>query len=94
MHEALLNNFSRYKLGWRHGSTKYCQMIREANKPKRLKFSIGLLLSGDSFDDIIFTDESTVKMQTSLGFSFRKIGQPKKMKAAPKHPYQVIKCIL
>ena len=40
---------------------------------------------------VIFTDETTVKMECSLKKSYRRIGETKPLQPAPKHPYQVNK---
>lgn len=80
---------ARRSLGWKHTGTQYCQMVREQNKPKRLDFALRCLAENEQFDDVIFTDETTVKIQTSTSKSFRKEGEPTPKKGKPKHPYQV-----
>ena len=49
----------RTSLGWTFRGSAYCQMIREANKQKRLDWAREHL--GQSFDDVIWTDESTIQ---------------------------------
>ena len=44
------------KLGWVSTTPKYCQLIREINKEKRLKWC-NELDENDTFDDIVWTDE-------------------------------------
>ena len=52
----------RNDLGWTAKRTKYCQMIREVNKEKRLKWATEN--QDTSFENVIFTDETTVQMET------------------------------
>lgn len=39
---------------------KYCQLIRDYNKEKRLEWCRKVLADKDEFKDVIWTDESTV----------------------------------
>ncbi|CAC5371052.1 unnamed protein product [Mytilus coruscus] len=80
---------ARKSLGWTRSATQYCQMVRHQNKPKRLDYALRCLADNEQFDDVIFTDETTVKIQTTTGRSFRKEGEPVIKTAKPKHPYQV-----
>ena len=48
----------RTELGWASKSTSYCQMIRE----ERLEWT--QKNKGMSFDDFIYTDETTVQVET------------------------------
>lgn len=66
------------KLGWVMTSTKYCQLIREANQVKRLEFSEQCLSENEQFDNVIFTDECSVM----------KWEQPQ-VNGRPKHPVKV-----
>ncbi|XP_071176442.1 uncharacterized protein [Mytilus edulis] len=67
---------ARKSLGWTRSATQYCQMVRHQNKPKRLDHALKCLADNEQFDDVIFTDETTVKIQTTTGRSFRKEGEP------------------
>ncbi|CAC5387515.1 unnamed protein product [Mytilus coruscus] len=80
---------ARRRLGWKHSPTQYCQMIRDDNKPKRLTFALRCIATNENFDNAIFTDETTVKIQTSTKYSFRKDDERVPAKGKPKHPYQV-----
>ncbi|CAC5402574.1 unnamed protein product [Mytilus coruscus] len=64
-------------------------MIRDDNKPKRLNFALRCIATNENFDNAIFTDETTVKIQTSTKYSFRKDDERVPAKGKPKHPYQV-----
>ena len=48
----------RTALGWTFRGSAYCQLIREANKAKRLTWAQQHL--NDTFNDVIWTDECTV----------------------------------
>ena len=87
----------RQALGWTQTTTMYCQMVRHVNKEKRLLFCTDLLARGDTFDDVVFTDESTVKCERYLSRQFRKKGEPMHLllRPKPKHPLSVkINCII
>ena len=63
----------RTALGWTFRGSAYCQLIREANKQKRLDWAQNHL--GQSFDDVIWTDECTVQMESHRRFACRKRGE-------------------
>ena len=63
----------RVALGWTYRGSSYCQLIRQANKTKRLEFAITNL--GYSFEDAIFTDECSVQLETHRRFCCRKQGE-------------------
>ena len=65
-------------LGWTFRGSAYCQLIRDANKVKRLQWSEEH--KDDNFDDVIWTDEATVQLETHRRFCCRKIGQAPKPK--------------
>ena len=50
----------RRQLGWTYNGSKYCQLVREANKTKRFAWAKKLVDDKETFDDVIFTDESIV----------------------------------
>ena len=77
------------KLGWKYENTRYCQFFREPNKIKRLAFCLNALSRKDSFDDVIFTDETTAQIEQYARASFRKDGTQAKRKGRPKHPLKV-----
>ena len=80
---------ARQELGWTYSTTRYCQAIRIANMEKRVEWSKEMLDRREMFDNVIFTDESTIALERHRKKSFRKKGQPGKMKAIPKHPLKV-----
>ena len=82
---------SRNMLGWTFRGSKYCQLVRHANKFKRFQCAVKHLpevLAG-GFDDVIYTDETTVQLESHRRHSYRKKGQPATLKPRPKHPIKV-----
>lgn len=80
---------ARWSLGWRKRGPKYCQAVREANRVERLAFCERCEESGETFDDVLFTDESSIWLERHSKICFRKKGMPAKHKAKVKHPYKV-----
>ena len=65
-------------LGWTFRGSSYCQLIREANKAKRLALAQHHLQ--DTFDDVVWTDECSVQLETHKQFCCRKNGEPPQLK--------------
>ena len=63
----------RSSLGWTFRGSAYCQLIRDVNMQKRLEWA--LENKDDTFDDVIFTDECTVQMESHRRFCCRKEGE-------------------
>ena len=59
--------------GWTFRGSSYCQLIRHENKQKRLDWA--RLHRTDSFEDVIWTDECTVQMESHRRFCCRKRGE-------------------
>ncbi len=58
------------------GSCSYCQMIRAANKVKRLDWVTEYIHEAETgFRDVIWTDECTVQLESHRRFCCRKIGE-------------------
>ena len=55
----------RKKLGWSWSGTKYCQLIKDVNKPKRMEHCLKILSDGDDLEDIIFSNECSVTIERS-----------------------------
>ena len=68
----------RSQLGWTYRGSAYCQVIREANKAKRLEWSRQNLTY--DFADVVFTDECSIQMETHRRYCCRKTGEPPKNK--------------
>ena len=80
---------ARILLGWTAKATRYCQLIREVNKQKRLDFCQQLVQSGDTFNNVIFTDESMVQLAPSKRKIYHKKGEARKYRPKAKHPVKV-----
>ena len=68
----------RTSLGWTYRGSAYCQIIRPANRIKRLEWARENL--GADFSDVVFTDECSVQMETHRRYCCRKRGEPPKNK--------------
>ena len=77
----------RTELGWTRRGSAYCQMIREVNKGKRLEWA--RKNQGDDFSNAIFSDETTVQIETHRRFCCTKSGLKPRYKPRPKHPTKV-----
>ena len=73
----------RTSLGWTFRGSVYCQLIRDANKQKRLDWAQDNI--NNSFDDVIWTDECTVQLESHRRFCCRKRGETPKPK--PRYMY-------
>ena len=74
----------RTSLGWTFRGSKYCQLIREQNKVKHLEWARQYITESFNpsfmFDDVIWTDECTVQLESHRRFCCRKRGEPPKNK--------------
>jgi len=78
---------NRHLLGWVYHGSAYCQLIRTVNKQKRLDWAHNHLT--DTFDDVIWSDETSVQLDTHCCFCCRKEGMKPCPKPRPKHPIKV-----
>ena len=79
----------RQKLGWVSTKPRYCQLIRENNKTKRYDWCMKCLEDDDYFDDVIFSDKSTVALEKHGRVTFRKKNHQRKLKPRAKHPVKI-----
>ena len=63
----------RTSLGWTFRGSAYCQLIRDANKVKRKEWAERHL--DETFDDVVWTDECTIQLETHRRFSCHKRGE-------------------
>lgn len=68
----------RQRLGWSFRGSAYCQLIREQNREKRLAWAKEN--NGGNFKNVIFTDETTVQMETHRRFCCQKKSQKPRYK--------------
>lgn len=78
---------NRRILGWIYRGSAYCQLIRTVNKQKRLEWAREN--QTDTFDDVIWSDETSVQLDTHRRFCCRKEGMKPRPKPRPKHPVKV-----
>ncbi|XP_069052902.1 uncharacterized protein [Lepisosteus oculatus] len=78
----------RRRLGWRYRKTNTCPMIRLKNKEERLKQALQWIEQGEAFQDVLFTDETTVALEQFSTMAFCKKGRYV-YKPKPKHPLKV-----
>ena len=77
----------RRLMGWIFRGTAYCQLVRAGNREKRLRWEQENL--GATFDNVIWTDETSVQMESHRRFCSRKNGSKPRYKPRPKHPAKV-----
>ncbi len=63
----------RTQLGWTFRGSSYCQLIRVANKEKRLAWA--LRNRNGTFEDVVWSDESSIQLETHRRFCCRKKGE-------------------
>ena len=79
----------RIELGWTFRGSAYCQLIRACNKEKRLEWAHTYLTEARSgFENVIWTDESSIQLETHRRHSCRKLGDAPKCK-----PRYIILCM-
>ena len=79
----------RRKVGLVRSRPSYCQIVREKNRVDRLNFCLEAQRRGDTFDDVIFTDESSIEMERHGKLCFRQKNAPRKLKPKAKHPVKL-----
>ena len=71
----------RQQLGWTFRGSAYCQLVCTANKEKCLKFARDYLHEAETgFNNVIFSDETSIQLETHRRFCCRKWGQRPKGK--------------
>ena len=66
----------RKGLGWLCSKSKYCQLVKEVNRQKRLQYATRCLELGDNFDDVLWSDECTVQLEWNGKISFHRWWEP------------------
>ncbi|KAK3104734.1 hypothetical protein FSP39_008937 [Pinctada imbricata] len=80
-------NRIKQSLGWTLRGTRYCQLIREANKPKRVQWANDHI--SDTFENVIWSDETSVWLEQHATRCYRRRGVLPKRKPKPKYPLKV-----
>ena len=68
----------RVSLGWTFRGSAYCQLIRQANKTKRLEWAQNFRT--DNFANVTWTDECSVQVESHRRYCCRKKGEQPKPK--------------
>jgi transposase len=67
----------RTRLGWTFRGSAYCQLIRDVNKIKRKDWCIKYCndVMNERLTDVVWTDETSIQLETHRRFCCRKKGQ-------------------
>ena len=84
-----IHRFLCQKLHWVVVRTKTGPMISDRNKIKRMEFAKQCIAAKDSFDDVIWTDESSVQLVRHTRTVRVKVGKDQQYKPVPKHAVKV-----
>ena len=89
----------RREIGWVQCPTDFRPMVRLPNQEKRLTFCRQLLITKEEFNDVVFTDETSIQIERNATMSFKKISHneennmtleiPPPVGVRPKHPLKV-----
>ena len=78
------------ELGWTAKKTRYGVLVSDANQEKRVEWCKERVEMGDmDFDDVVFSDECTVQLESHRRITFYKKGQPIRYKMKAKHPQRL-----
>lgn len=75
--------------GWVSTAPRYCQLIRDANKDARVQFCQNLIASHEQFQDVIFSDETTMQLHDKKIGAYQRKETAAPTNAEPKHPLKV-----
>ncbi|KAK3099483.1 hypothetical protein FSP39_005100 [Pinctada imbricata] len=84
----------RRKLGWMKSTGKYCQLISNKNKAARKAWCCDAWHRRDTFEDVIFCDESSIEMNSNGRLFFHRersagFSKTTTKRSKPKHSYKV-----
>ncbi|KAL2081646.1 hypothetical protein ACEWY4_023499 [Coilia grayii] len=77
------------RLGWSYGKPRFIPMTREKNKELRLRQAQDWKAAGEKFDNVLFTDESTVALERFALQCWRKRSARGMAKHRVKHPVKL-----
>ena len=84
-----IRRYIRMTLEWTVVRTRLGPMISERNKVKRHDFAKACIETGDTFNNVIWTDESSVQLTRHCRTMRVKVGKERVFKPAPKHALKV-----
>ncbi|CDQ98015.1 unnamed protein product [Oncorhynchus mykiss] len=76
------------RIGWTYAKARFDPMIRLTNKDLRVLHAQAWIKSGETFNNVIFTDESTVALEQFAQNCYKKI-KISSSKPSPKHPLKL-----
>ena len=79
----------RQNLKWKVVRTRFGPMISETNKINRKAFALKCLQSKDEFNDVIWTDESSVQLRRHADYMRVQVGKERMLKPQAKHALKV-----
>ncbi|XP_064633633.1 uncharacterized protein LOC135491590 [Lineus longissimus] len=79
---------ARQKAGWKICGAKYCQIVKPQNKIKRMEYALKCLAEQETFEDMIFSDKSSVWLERHRKKAYSKFGKSA-LKPRGKHPVKV-----
>ena len=81
---------ARKALGWSAKKTRYCALITEVNKEKRMTWCLDRIAEGDlQLSDVIWTDESSIQLESHRKITYQKKSHPVHLAGRPKHPPKI-----
>ena len=81
---------ARKALGWSAKKTRYCALITEVNKEKRMTWCLDRIAEGDlQLSDVIWTDESSIQLESHWKITYQKKDHPVHLAGRPKHPPKI-----
>ena len=84
-----IRRYLRQKLQWVVVRTKTGPMISDINKVKRMEFAKQCIAAKDTFDDVIWSDESSVQLVRHTRTVRVKVGKQQQYKPVAKHAVKV-----
>ena len=84
-----IRTYIRRSLQWVVVRTRFGPMISDANKVKRKQFAQMCIDTNDNFDNVIWTDESSIQLTRHSQTMRVKVGEERILKPAAKHSLKV-----
>ena len=77
-------------VGWSAKETWYCALISEISKEKRMTWCMDRIAERDlQLSDVIWTDESSIQLESHQKVTYQKKGHPVRLAGRPKHPPKI-----
>ena len=86
---STIRRFLRLNLKWVVVRARTGPMISDKNKKKRSEFARKCIADKDTFDDVVWTDESSVQLVRHTRNVRVKVGKERNFKPTPKHAVKV-----